>query len=124
MVWTAAQRVGAAANASSMRPGLALGNSPELLTNSVSLKEVVRSLSRSGYPSAPSEALAALVISPCKSVVPLVYLTRVVRRLVYRAIASKSRSLCQTGMRLSIAMAAMRQSVEERTVYPFARPKR
>ena len=43
-------------------------------------------------------------------------LTCLARRLVYRAMASKSRSLCQTGTRFSMAIAAMRQSVEERIV--------
>jgi hypothetical protein len=41
---------------------------------------------------------------------------RLVRRLVYRATASKSRSLCQTGTPFSMAIAAIRQSVEERIV--------
>ncbi len=44
------------------------------------------------------------------------HLKGLVRRLVYRAMDSKSRSLCHTGTRLSMAIAAMRQSVEERIV--------
>lgn len=68
------------------------------------------------------QSVAPVGLEPGRSVgvpervMPVIYLRRLVRRLVYRAIASKSRSLCQTGMRLSIAMAAMRQSVEERIV--------